>query len=58
MSRDKNKIKMKRINACITDNEYNQLIEDVNKTGLSISDILRRIIDEHYGKNIVAGKAS
>lgn len=50
MSRDKSKIKMKRLNICITKLEYEQINKNAEETGLSVSDILRRIIDEFYKK--------
>ena len=41
---------MKRTNINITDQEYVLLQEEVARTGLSMSEIIRRLIDKEFSK--------
>ena len=39
---------MKRTQVYLTEQEWKLLLEEAKERGLSMSDILRRIIDEHF----------
>jgi hypothetical protein len=45
-----NKKLLRRIDSNITEKEYRFLIEEAERTGLSVSEILRRAIDKYFEK--------
>lgn len=42
--------KKKQFMACLTEAELELLRREAKETGLSVSDVLRRIIDKHYAQ--------
>ena len=41
---------MKKVNYYVTENEFKKLKKMSEKTGLTVSEIIRRAIDEYFGK--------
>jgi hypothetical protein len=50
-----NKKRMKKLVIFLTESEYKQILDDSDKTGLSSSEIVRRMVDKDYSaKEVIA----